>query len=595
MLQAFADVAADDLVVSPADVEHQLKRAVKLLHEQPSQKLHPHAQTWVVSALCGLFLLSRNQSSQAEQALDRAANEAWLVGDFTAYQLLSDQKKALLGIETTARALQTSPNEVSDIGPAVDAPAIDAPAIDAPAIDAPAIDAPAVESGPQGQQPADKLIAFLPGLDNVSAKTNDFGIPPVYYLKAQLNRARLFADTLAVMPNVFTNSSVFVNEIVFQGKDSLDTELLSRICPVMSIDTKEKETFFSTEWEKNNTKAEGYVTEPTMPEHMRQLDQYFFGPVSNASEIERCIWYDGGAIGKTYPKYIGRALDEERIESTAQHLVEQYKNSINGRHATSEVLERVTTKISPLLDTISLFAKSLDPKKSFRLRSVFYTFCNLDVHLANDEKALGPLLEDVSDGTKDKLRNGRACIIDEPWIYSPLCHELFDPLYQTNIPVAAALKVGRASFFVEQDEEASLRFLEKLRDDDRFTVNMMHIQRNPEPCSALLLSQAPHDLIEKTYQDLQSIRQKFIRDEDFDEEDEKLIRDALSNIDKTSVSMLHTSTSTLTPAQLGENQRTAAKSVLDLCHFLVREGEALDRMYEEADLTMPGLAQIHRI
>jgi len=579
MLQAFADVAADDLAVSPADVENQLKRAVELLHEQPSQKLHPHAQTWVVSALCGLFLLSRNQSSQAEQALDRAANEAWLVGDFTAYQLLSDQKKALLDIEPTARALQTSPNEVSDLGPAVDAPAIDAPA---------------VESGLQGQQPADKLIAFLPGLDNVSAKTNDFGIPPVYYLRAQLNRARLFADTLAVMPNVFTNSSVFVNEIVFQGKDSLDIELLSRIRPVMASSHKQKNNIFESQWDKINKTTERYATEPTMPAHMMQLDQHFFGDNSNTPEVEGCIWYDSKAIGTTYPKYIRKALDQY-AETTFQHLFKHYKSLISGQDGATAVIEKIPIKICTLLATLSLFAKNLDPEKSDSFRSVFYTFCNLDVHLADDGKALGPLFEGTAEDTMVSLRRGRACIVDEPWTYGPLCHELLDPLYRTNIPVAAALEVGRASFFVERDEEASLRFLEKLRDDDRFTVNMMHIQRNSEPCSALLLSQAPHDLIEKTYQDLRSIRQKFISDEDFDEEDEKLIRDALSNIDKTSVSMLYTSTSTLTPAQLSKNQRTAARSVLDLCHFLVREGEALDRMYQEADLTMPGLAQIHRI
>ena len=145
----------------------------------------PHAQSWVLSCLSGLILLCSDQAQAALRAFDISSTTAWMVGDFETHELIRD----------------AIPKDTGDL---------------------------------VGIEKLSTYIAFISELDNVNAKINRFGIPPEHYVRALLNRSILFTDGLAVPPNILTDSSVFINKILFQNDpQEYNSQLLQHLFPLL--------------------------------------------------------------------------------------------------------------------------------------------------------------------------------------------------------------------------------------------------------------------------------------------------------------------------------------------------------------------------
>lgn len=154
----------------------------------------------MVSALYGVLLYCGNQREAAGEALSFAQNAAFLVGDMESYE----QVRRLLGIlQIDSRPRISDPNPASETSASEGKPAV---------------------------------VAFIPSLDGASGAANEYGVPRAMYTRALLHRAMLFADKIAIFPNILTNSNVFVNEILFGGRDELDRFYADFISPVIVHD-----------------------------------------------------------------------------------------------------------------------------------------------------------------------------------------------------------------------------------------------------------------------------------------------------------------------------------------------------------------------
>lgn len=170
---------------------------------------------------------------------------------------------------------------------------------------------------------AEKLstyVAFNSELDNVNSKMNRFGIPPGHYTRALLNRSILFTDGVAVPPNILTNSSVFVSEILFQaGRQECNNHILQHLYPLLPPSVQghpKKLQAYRT------LRQKGYIYEPINDEHIRILDEYFEKPPNS----DRIIYYDEERIRERYGACIRKLVDPIHANLTVEHLVRMWSH-----------------------------------------------------------------------------------------------------------------------------------------------------------------------------------------------------------------------------------------------------------------------------
>ena len=137
-------------------------------------------------------------------------------------------------------------------------------------------------------------VAFISELDNVNVEVSCFGILPGHYTRALLSRSILFPDGVAVPPNILTDSSVFITEILFptDGED-YNSHILQYLYPLLPQSVQgdpEKLQTYMTPRRKN------YIHEPIYEEHIRKLDEYFTKPQNS----DRVIYYDEKRISEKY-------------------------------------------------------------------------------------------------------------------------------------------------------------------------------------------------------------------------------------------------------------------------------------------------------
>jgi hypothetical protein len=111
-----------------------------------------------------------------------------------------------------------------------------------------------------------------------------------------------------------------------------------------------------------------------------------------------------------------------------------------------------------------------------------------------------------------------------------------------------------------------------------------------DKCSSLLLSQASEKELLQSRNELSPIRQKLARGLELSEEDKNHVREIMKSFMESSLEVTSHEIGDLVTME--PHQRDSAKELLKYCIFLMRKGLPLERMYQEAFLTVPGLLRL---
>ena len=516
----------------------------------------PHAQSWVLSCLGGLILLCCGQNEAAQRALDISSSTAWIVGDFETHVLIRDSIPILIP------AGPPGPSD-KDTGDLV-----------------------------QAEKPS-TYVAFNSELDNVNSKMNRFGIPPGHYTRALLNRSILFTDGLTVSPNILTNSSVFVSEILFPNdRQEYNNHILQHVYPLLPQSLRGHPEKLQTYIAKRQG---NYIREPINEQHIKILDEYF----EKAPNSDRVIYYDEERISEKYGTCIRKLVDPTHANLTVEHLVRMWRSVEkdswwNLSQETRE--ERATVardSAQRLVEIIHEFVQCL-PKAVYR--STLYRFADL-FDEASDPDSYLKAIPNVTSETASTLESLRKEIINKPWVYGPFCKELFDVPYKTNIVFDLASRSESGTFvFLEPDALSSWELMAALSNDDTRPVYFKTLGDFDDDvnaqCSSLLLSQAAESVIVENRKRLAPIREKLASGSDLSKQDKMLVGSVMGKFTQSSLQLETSKAEKL--AILTDEQRTCAKTLLNQCTFLVRSGKPLDRMYQESKLSVPGVVSLGR-
>jgi hypothetical protein len=565
-------VFADDLDEahrrSFRDEAEDKRLKMRELHLDRMKKLNtdrPHAQSWVISALYSLVLFSGGQLRAAFEALSFAQNAAYLVGDLES----SNATKKLIDILDKSSQF-TMP------------------------------ESPTMERGDFGFNAS--VLSIIPTLDNVSAKANQYGVPPAMFLRALLHRAILFSDNIAVPPNVITNSSIFINQLLFGGTDELRTFYLDFLHPFMLRNTPdEQETAILANYFRSRLAKSTYITEAVAESQMHDLDAYF----EAAGIRNRYIFISLADIAGNYNKWVLRAVTELK-DVTKRHFIERWKilrpHGLRVSEISAEREARETKLAADMAETIinvvSLFLQNLtddvDRSKLYHLSGLFATV------LGDDDAIHRHLRADTPADVKESLVAGRKMLLERPWIAGPLCHELFDVPYRANIPIHVILtsSSSRSLVFLEEHEVSSWRYMvDLLGESGNLRINYDSVsvggEESAAQISALLLSQASEQDLVDARKRLAPIRRKLAANEPLDAAARELLANELKSFAGAAVDVEDEPISEIGAPYLGAVAGDV-KKYLQQCVFLVRKSEAMDRMYEEPQFALPGVMTLER-
>lgn len=513
-----------------------------------------HAQDWVLSALYGVLLYCAGQDQAAKEILSYARNAAYLVGDLQSHQMVSE---LISGLPFAARhSPASSPTKAQ-------------------------------------YKPDSSILAFLPSLDNVSAKANQYGIPPGLFARAMLHRAMLFADRIAVSSNVLTNSAVFVNEILFGGREELSSFYLEFLQPVIVSDNPNEAQPIRAMHRASNSRLD-YMSEKMAASHMAQMDNFYLATRAD----NRFLFNKMSDLESNYRRWMRRAATTERVE-TRDHLLTQWRSRDIHYGSASVVIEADDALAAGMVDTIlevvNLFTKNL---KGPLTRSKLYSVAGLFVKVADDEEAIRKQLrDDIDQASLDTLISGRQTMLERPWLSGPICHELFDVPYRYN-PMFQQLISGESStsiVFLEPHEVPSMQFMAKLARQD-VELNMYDgavTAGVSGQASAILLAQASEEDITICRKGLVPLRQRILEHTTLDAESMEILVEQLGAFKREAADAEDTAITML--AALDEDARRVLLEFLEHCTFILRKGEPLDRMYEQPELTLPGVLKLVRV
>ncbi|KAM0715007.1 hypothetical protein Q7P37_009472 [Cladosporium fusiforme] len=563
LLRGFLEAAlgGDDSSTLISDFEVQ-RLEIQQQHLQAasgSDTAQTHAQDWVLSALYGVLLYCGEQQRAAKELLSYARNAAYLVGDLQSHQMIGGL------IASLPFSAQDSPASSSTPSPTKMQHTIDGP-----------------------------VLAFLPSLDNVSAKANQNGVPPGIFVRALMHRAMLFADRIAVNSNVFTNSAVFINEILFGGREELNEFYLDFIQPVIVSDNP-SETSPILEMHRASNSRLDYISENMSEAHMAQLDSYYLADRADS----RFLFNRMTDLADNYIRWVRRAATSERL-MTRNHLMEHWKSLDIYTHSPSarflEVDEELATDmIDTVLKVVDLFTEHLNGPLT---RSKLYSVAGLFVTIADDNEAIRKQMTDDTDKASiETLISGRQKLLERPWLSGPICHELFDVPYRYN-PMFQQLISGESStsiVFLEPHEVSSMVFMANLARQD-VQLEIYDGAVTAESCgqaSAILLAQASEDDITVCRRGLAPIRQRISEDTILDAETMQILVEQLGAFKREAADAEDSEIAML--ATLDETARRNLLGFLEHCTFVLRKGEPLDRMYEQPEMTLPGVLKLAEV
>ena len=511
-----------------------------------------HAQTWVISALSGLAMLCGGDLEGAAKSLEISSGIAWLIGNYEHHQLIESLKKAVV------RALPALSDVYIDDYPS-----------------------PAAST---------RCIAFSPAMDNVNSKMNKYGVPPQNYMRALLHRSILFADGMIVPANIITNSTVLVDEVLFQGeRDQLNETYIRHLYPTLPLEFKNLPRKLRS---FRDTRPKSFIFESVHDHHIAQMDEYFDNP-SNAHQV---LYFDEPMLGRNYGKYIRTAVDPLQRPATISHLVQLWThieaggtwNVPDGHIERSSAAKQVA---EDLTDTLFLLSTLLP---EIMKRSPLYKFADLFDEASDRDSILEFLKNDTGKEAKVQLLRARDRITEKPWLYSRFCHELFDAPYRASLAFDYASRADvETVLFLEEDEIASWEFMSACHSQG-FKTNFetTPILAGSHKCSSLLLSQMTPATLQRARRDLAPFRAKIVTGSPLLDDDVESMKRAMASFESRSLALPVCEIKNI--VDLDSSIKTAAKKLLSQCVFLVRKGPPLDPMYEEAQITLPGLLALRR-
>ncbi|KIW89484.1 uncharacterized protein Z519_09640 [Cladophialophora bantiana CBS 173.52] len=512
-----------------------------------------HAQSWVVSALSGLAMLCGGKMEDAVRALRISSGVAWLVGNYESRHLIEDVLTAILQerrASTESRLVKTSATQRSA-----------------------------------------KCVAFSPSMDNVNAKMNRFGVPPENYMRALLHRSILFADGMAVPPNTITNSTVFVDEILFQGqRDQLDEVYMRHIFPILPANLKDGPRKLQR---CRETRAKLYIFESVSEDHIAQMDNYFDDP-ANTHQI---LYYDEPTLSLDYGKYLRAEVGPLHRDQTVEHLVQLWNHIEAGGHwdvddayvERSSIAKEVAEDLS---DSLFLLSKHL-PEAVFR--SPLYKFADLFDEASDRDSVIQFLTKDTGEDAKAQLLMARDRITEKPWLYGPFCHEMFDAPYRATLTFDYASHAENETLiFLEDDEVPSWQFMSSVAQsgDYKKSFSTFAVSSGSHKYSSLLLSQMPTAALLDMRDDLAPVREKIFNGAELSADDVQRMKSAMRSFESRSLVLPAVEVEGI--IHLDPHIKEPAKKLLSQCLFLVRKGLPLEPMYEEAQVTLPGLLALRR-
>lgn len=506
-----------------------------------------HAQSWVLGSLCGLAMLIGNHPQAAKQAFERSSSLALLVGDDQTEKLVGDFIKIALSQSDLSLSFQELNVEAKN----------------------------------------EKVFSvFSPAIDNVSSKTTEDGIPPRVYAQALLHRSLMFADGLAINASVIANSTVFVNEVLFQGAEvnKIDDVYLQHIILSLPDVLKNKPKKLT---EYLSTRDLKFIHEHVNPAHITFLDNYFDEP----EHQHQILYYNQDNLMQSYATHLRCQVDADHRSATVQHLVNQWTSTSEGDFTQHDRHDDVVAAAEDLTKSLSLLLELMEETGSLPTRSALYRFADLFDETSDDpRKVVKDLIPDIKDSDYHTLVEAYHRIVGRPWLYGPLCHELIDVPYQANILLSLLTSRHENSYvFLEDSQPDSWMFTTGIRNSmTKSTLRMTPPASGVEQhLSAVLLSQVSKEDLLETRKQLTTVRAKASEGGVLSKEDlnvaHKLIEACSSgprkfpDVDITSL------------VELNEDVKIAARQLLKHCTFIVRKGGALDPMYGEGAITVPGL------
>lgn len=506
-----------------------------------------HAQSWVLSSLCGLAMLFGNHPQAAKLAFERSSSLALLVGD--------DQTQKLIGRFMTAALSQP---DLSLFFQKLNV----------------------------NTENDKTFFTFSPAIDNVTSRTTEAGLPPKAYARALLHRSILFADGLAVNASVIANSSVFVNEVLFQGAEvnNVDEVYLQHILLALPDILKDKPNKLT---EYLLTRDKKFIREHVNPEHIAFLDRYFDQP----EHLHQILYYNQDILMQSYANHLRCQVDAEHRLETVKHLVSQWTSGSEGDASQQDRLDDVQAAAEDLTKSLSQLLELMKGTGSLPTRSALYKFADLFDEASDDPgEVIKELIPGIQDTDCQKLVQACNRIVSRPWLYGPLCHELIDVPYQANLTLSFLTSRQENTYvFLEDSQPGSWNFTTAIRNSmTKATLSMVAQSSGVESnLSAVLLSQLPRDDLLQTRKKLTQVRAKAAKGEILSKEDLDIAQRLLDTCSSGPRKFPDVSITSL--VELDDDVKAAARELLKQCIFIVRKGGALDPMYGEGAITIPSL------
>ena len=449
------------------------------------------------------------------------------------------------------------------------------------------------------------VISIIPTLDNVSAKANQYGVPPAMFLRALLHRAILFSDNIAVPPNVITNSSIFINQLLFGGTDELRTFYLDFLHPFMLRNTPdEPENAILVNYYRSRLAKSGYITEAVAESQMHDLDAYF----EAAGIRNRYIFISLADIAGNYNKWVLRAVTELK-DVTKQHFIERWKISrprgLRVSDISAEREARETQLAADMAETIinvvSLFLQNLtdpvDRSKLYHLSGLFATVLGNDDAIHRHLRADTPAETSQSRLVCRPQDPPRTALDLRPAVPRALRRAI--PRQYPHPPHQDVVLLRISNLvFLEEHEVSSWRYtVDLLGESGNLSINYDSVSvggdENAAQISALLLSQASEQDLVDARRRLAPIRRKLAANEPLDAAARELLASELKSFAGAAVDVEDEPISEIGAPYL-DAVAGDVKEYLQQCVFLVRKSEAMDRMYEEPQFALPGVMTLER-
>ncbi len=394
---------------------NEIKNAI-LLTRKYYEDLRKYPDSWIPTAIYGIFLYSLNEINYSKIFLDDAKDIANLIGSQVGQNFMNNIYEII-----EFSKLNENFNKRKDI-----------------------------DNNEFIYSPPDEndILISIPAFDNVGEFFE--GIPESIYLKAELNRGLLVGDKLVLTPNFLLNSRVFITEILFTD-DQLNKEYLYFIRPLLPriqniykngkkiqlnlIESEDPILIYREECQVNN---KGFFHEKIDIKYFNKINDFY------KKHRELIYWYDFNVIAGFYGNRTKSILE----------------NPIPKEIFPQELQEKANEIKSIMLDYVKVCLEKDD-----LTRTLLYQFSNLFRYPTSNEdfrEVINKLVDNNDQNHKFskeilELIDKRKILVSQPWNNSEIMKLFSDAAYITNLPIAFGF-----SLTLNEDEKNHYKLIENV-------------------------------------------------------------------------------------------------------------------------------------